>query len=224
MAHLPQEAQGKRAIEVEERLQESLGDHGEQEAAAGQAGRDEEHSALHEAQQYLERHVDEEGQGVAAHEGQEEPRGIRAAERVAELQREHGFEAVPDDGHQRVPCDVYAPCARGAGINDDTIPMLRCKAVAGCANNILLEPYHADDLKSRGIVYAPDYVINAGGIINVGMELVPGGSVEANALAKIEGISDNLKRVFAIARERSVSTRDAAAFLAESRRAAGRRR
>jgi leucine dehydrogenase len=142
---------------------------------------------------------------------------------VAELQREHGFEAVPDEGHQSVPCDVYAPCARGAGINDDTIPLLRCRAVAGCANNILLEPYHADDLKRRGILYAPDYVINAGGIINVGMELVPGGYVEAKALAQIDRIYDNLKRVFAIARERSVSTRDAAAFLAESRLAAGRR-
>jgi len=143
-------------------------------------------------------------------------------ERIAELQAEHGFEAIPDKGHFRHVCDVYAPCARGAGINDQTVPELRCKAVAGCANNILLDFRHADELKRRGILYAPDYVINAGGIINVAMELVPGGYVEADALARIDRIYDNLKKVFEIARERDVSTRDAAAFLAESRLAAAR--
>ncbi len=144
-------------------------------------------------------------------------------ERVAELEREHGFEAVPDKGHEQVECDVYAPCARGAGINDTTIPLLRCRAVAGCANNVLLEPRHADALRARGILYAPDYVLNAGGIINVAMELVPGGYVEADSLRKIDRIYDNLKRVFTIAREKGVSTREAAAFLAETRLAAGRR-
>ena len=143
-------------------------------------------------------------------------------ERVAELQREHGFEAVDDEGHHKTECDVYAPCARGAGINDETIPELRCKAVAGCANNILLEPRHADELKTRGILYAPDYVINAGGIINVACELVPGGYQEAHALERIDRIYDNLRQVFSIAREREMSTRDAAAFLAEARLAEAR--
>ena len=81
------------------------------------------------------------------------------------------FEAVSDKGHQSTPCDVYAPCARGAGLNDETIPMLRCRAVAGAANNQLLEPRHGDDLHARGILYAPDYAINAGGLVNVAQEV-----------------------------------------------------
>ena len=137
--------------------------------------------------------------------------------KVAKMVSEHGFESIPDDGHFRFECDVYAPCARGAGLNDETIPALRCKAVAGCANNQLLEFHHAEDLKKRGILYAPDYVINAGGIINVYMELVDGGYVEEAALDRIATIYDNMKMVFEIARSKDVNTREAAAHLAEMR-------
>jgi leucine dehydrogenase len=139
------------------------------------------------------------------------------AERVAELQRKHGFEVVPDAGHESVPCDIYAPCARGATLNDETIPKLRCKAVAGCANNQLREARHADALKQRGILYAPDYVINAGGIINVGMELAPGGYDEKRAMAKIDGIYEALRKVFALAAQHDLNTREAAEQLAEMR-------
>jgi leucine dehydrogenase len=139
------------------------------------------------------------------------------AERVKELQQKHGFEAVPDAGHESVPCDVYAPCARGATLNDETIPALRCKAVAGCANNQLREPRHADALRARGILYAPDYVINAGGIINVGMEFGPGGYDEAKSKARIDRIYDQLKKVFQLAREHELNTREAAEQLAEMR-------
>lgn len=145
-------------------------------------------------------------------------------ERVDELVAQHGFTAVPDEGHHRTECDVYAPCARGAGVNDETIPALRCKAVAGCANNILLEPRHADELRQRGILYAPDYVINAGGIINVSVELLPDGYDEAEALRRIDRIYDNLKLVFDISRGEGISTREAAARLAERRLAVGRKR
>jgi leucine dehydrogenase len=138
-------------------------------------------------------------------------------ERVAKQRAEHGFEVVEHDGHESTPCDVYAPCARGAGLNDETIPRLRCRAVAGCANNQLLEPRHAEALRRRGILYAPDYVINAGGIINVGMELQPGGYDEQRALAKIERIYDQLKLVFEIARTKNVDTPEAAGQLAEMR-------
>ena len=138
-------------------------------------------------------------------------------ERVNQLVEAHGYEAVEHEGHHALACDVYAPCARGAGINDQTIPELKCKAVAGCANNVLLEPRHADDLKARGILYAPDYVINAGGIINVACELIEGGYKEDYALKRIDRIYNNLKQVFAIAKEQGISTRDAAAHLAEER-------
>jgi leucine dehydrogenase len=142
--------------------------------------------------------------------------------RVADLQRKNGFETVPDARHLEVECDIYSPCARGATLNDDTIPKLRCKAVAGCANNQLLEPRHARDLLARGILYAPDYVINAGGIINVSVELLPGGYDESASLRKIERIYDNLKRVFEISRRERIPTNEAAARLAEQRLAAGR--
>ncbi|MFN0243671.1 MAG: Glu/Leu/Phe/Val family dehydrogenase [Planctomycetota bacterium] len=142
--------------------------------------------------------------------------------RVDELKKKHGFESVPDAGHVKVACDIYAPCARGAGINDETIPQLRCKAIAGCANNQLLEPRHARDLRARGILYAPDYVINAGGIINVSIELLPGGYDEKKAFAKIDRIYDNLKQVFEISRRENIPTNEAAARLAEQRLAAGR--
>lgn len=143
-------------------------------------------------------------------------------ERLEELREEHGVEPIPDAGHQSVECDIYAPCARGAGINDDTIPALRCKAVAGAANNQLLEPQHADQLRERGILYAPDYVLNAGGIINVSVELLPGGYVEETAMRKIEGIYDQIKQVVEISDSENISTREAAARLAERRLAQGR--
>jgi leucine dehydrogenase len=143
--------------------------------------------------------------------------------RVAELCEKFGFESVSDAAHLEVACDVYAPCARGATLNDTTIPQLSCKAIAGCANNQLLEPRHADVLKEKGIVYAPDYVINAGGIINVSIELIPGGYNEPRAIERIDRIYDNLRQVFAISREQRVSTHAAAERLAEQRLAAGRR-
>jgi len=142
--------------------------------------------------------------------------------KVEQLSRQHGFESSPDATHLGVPCDVYAPCARGATLNDETIPKLSCRAVAGCANNQLLELRHADLLRERGILYAPDYVINAGGIINVSVELLPGGYDEAYSLERIARIYGNLKQVFQIAHEEQISTREAAARLAEQRLAVGR--
>lgn len=70
-----------------------------------------------------------------------------------------------------VECDVLAPCALGSALNDETIPRLRCKIVAGAANNQLAEPRHGESLFQRGILYAPDYAINAGGLVNVAAEV-----------------------------------------------------
>lgn len=86
-------------------------------------------------------------------------------------ERELGAEVVPLDRIFSVECDVLAPCALGSALNDDTIPKLACKIVAGAANNQLAEPRHGDDLMQRGILYAPDYAINAGGLINVATEI-----------------------------------------------------
>lgn len=143
-------------------------------------------------------------------------------ERVATMIKEHGFRSVPDENHEAVACDVYAPCARGATLNDETIPRLNCKVVAGCANNQLAEVRHGQMLKDRGILYAPDYVINAGGIINVAGEMLPEGYNEAAAMKRIEGIRGNLAQVYEIARTEDVPTLEAAEILAERRLEAGR--
>ena len=137
--------------------------------------------------------------------------------RVAALAAEHGYETVDDEGHHTVECDIYAPCARGAGLNDETIPALRTQIIAGCANNQLLEPRHGEALRQRGILYVPDYVINAGGIINVSVELRPGGYDEAFAIRKIDTIYQNLEQVFQIADREGIATNVASERLAERR-------
>lgn len=86
-------------------------------------------------------------------------------------QREFGASVVTIGDVAKVECDVFAPCALGAGINDDTVPHLKAGIVAGAANNQLAEPRHGDDLHARGILYAPDYAINAGGLVNVAQEV-----------------------------------------------------
>ena len=130
---------------------------------------------------------------------------------------ELGATAVAPDAIYDVECDVYAPCALGATLDDDTIPRLRCKVVAGAANNQLLdENRHAAMLAERGIVYAPDYVINAGGIINVSLELEEGGYDEQRALKKIDNIHAALVEIFATARAKGITTHAAAQSVAEA--------
>ena len=119
-------------------------------------------------------------------------------------------------------CDIYSPCARGAGINDVTIPQLSCRAIAGCANNQMLEMRHAAVVRERGILYAPDYVLNAGGIINVSVELLPNGYDEAYARERISRIYANLKQVFEISRTDNIPTNAAAERLARARLDAGK--
>ena len=86
--------------------------------------------------------------------------------------REFGAAIAGLDQIARVECDVFAPCALGSGINDETVPHLKAPIVAGAANNQLAEPRHGNDLHARGILYAPDYAINAGGLVNVAQEVL----------------------------------------------------
>ena len=86
--------------------------------------------------------------------------------------REFGASVVPLDKIFQTPCDVIAPCALGSALNDTTIPHIVAKIVAGAANNQLAQPRHGDDLHARGILYAPDYAINAGGLVNVAQEVL----------------------------------------------------
>ncbi|MCB0362898.1 MAG: leucine dehydrogenase, partial [Bdellovibrionales bacterium] len=112
-------------------------------------------------------------------------------------------------------CEVFAPCALGAVINDMTLSKLKCKIVAGGANNQLAEYRHGDALMEMGVLYAPDYVINAGGLMNVFVELE--GYSSDRAFEKTNQVFENLIHVFHIAKTDNIATHRAADRLAESR-------
>jgi len=136
-------------------------------------------------------------------------------QRAAQVQAELGIELVEADAIYDVECDIFAPCALGAILNDDTLPRLRCQIVAGSANNQLAEDRHGVALMERGILYAPDYVINAGGLINVATEL---GAYDAKeAWNKTAAIYDTILRVIALAEEEDIPTNIAAHRLAQAR-------
>lgn len=122
---------------------------------------------------------------------------------------------VEPDEIYAVACDIFAPCAIGAVLNDDTIPSLRCRIVAGSANNQLAEPRHGTALYDRGILYCPDYVINAGGLIQVADELM--GYDRERAFNKAATIYEMLRRIFAISAQERIPTSQAADRHAERR-------
>ena len=130
-----------------------------------------------------------------------------------------GAEIVSNDKIHAVDADVYSPNALGGVVNDATLPELSCRIVAGAANNQLLEDRHAEALVEAGILYAPDYVINAGGVIQVGDELHPDGYSAERARSRTEQIGARLLEIFAMAEERGVSTEAAAEVVAEQRMA-----
>ncbi|MDB2387181.1 amino acid dehydrogenase [Shewanella sp.] len=134
---------------------------------------------------YLCRHLHEEGAELIVTDIHQE-----SLDRVAS---EFGARVVAPQDIYHQDVDVYAPCALGATVNDTTIPMLKATIVAGCANNQLAEVRHGELLKDKGILYAPDYVINAGGIINVSFEK---DYDAAAATAKVEEIYHTLLTIF----------------------------
>lgn len=125
--------------------------------------------------------------------------------------------AVDPDDIYGVDCDIYSPCALGAVINDETLPKLKAKMIAGSANNQLQANKHGDLLYEKGIIYAPDFVINAGGVINVADELNRNGYNQERAMRKVEEIYDNLNRVFDISRRDNIPAYLAADRMAEER-------
>ncbi|MGM8365082.1 Glu/Leu/Phe/Val family dehydrogenase [Virgibacillus sp. W0181] len=127
-----------------------------------------------------------------------------------------GAVAVEPDDIYDVECDIYSPCALGATINDDTIPKLTAKVIAGSANNQLKANHHGDLIHNKGIIYAPDYVINAGGVINIADEL-NGVYNQERAMKKVQAIYDNLMRVFEISNNDNIPTYIAADRMAEER-------
>lgn len=140
------------------------------------------------------------------------------AERVRRVVEECQARAVAPDEIYAVQADVFAPCALGGIINDATLRALRVEVVAGGANNQLAEARHGDVLEERQITYAPDYVINGGGLINVNAEL--NGWAPERARSKAGEIYDTILRVLEIAREEGIPSYRAADRLAERRIAA----
>lgn len=114
-----------------------------------------------------------------------------------------------------VACDVFAPCALGASINDETIPQLKTKIVCGAANNQLKEDRHGLILKEKGILYAPDFLVNAGGVMNVSIEFE--GWADSKSRRMIDTIYDKTLEVFRISDEQMIPVNKAADVMAEKR-------
>ncbi len=141
------------------------------------------------------------------------------AARVQCVASELDAKTVEPDEIYGVEADIFAPCALGGIINDETIPRLKVEIVVGAANNQLLGIEHGDMLEERNILYAPDYVANAGGVINGCIELL--GWEPSYSFSKVQGIYDTLLSVFEIAKADGIPTHQAADRLAERRLAAG---
>jgi leucine dehydrogenase len=134
---------------------------------------------------------------------------------VARAVKDFGVETAEPEKIHALDCDVFAPCAMGGIIRDDTLPELKCRIVAGSANNQLERSENGEALDAAGILYAPDYVINAGGLINVADELQ--GYNEGRAKARVQEVYRTLREIFNIARDRRMSTSAAADAFAEER-------
>jgi leucine dehydrogenase len=156
---------------------------------------------------YLCHHLADEGAGLIVAD--------IAQESLDRVVTEFDAHVVAPEAIAAAVVDIYAPCALGATINDETLPLLQAAIVAGSANNQLAEARHGEALRQRGILYAPDYVINAGGVINISHE--GPGYDEAKAFTHVARIHDTLLEIFRRADSAKMATSDAADRLAEER-------
>ena len=127
-----------------------------------------------------------------------------------------GATAVSADEILTTDCDILSPCAMGAVLNKDNIKSLKCRLIAGAANNVLMDALVGDALNNMNILYLPDYIINAGGVINCGMEIVDGTYNVDIINAKVDKIYDTTLKIIALAKEKQISTYRAADEYAES--------
>lgn len=137
------------------------------------------------------------------------------ADTLKRVSQKYGVKVVAPDEVYHQECDVFAPCGFGGTINGDTIPMLQCKAIAGAANNQLLTDEDGEELKRKKILYAPDFVINGGGLINVSQEMSEEGYNPKAPREKSHNIYQTLLTIFENAEKNDVSTHQAAVSLAE---------
>lgn len=137
-------------------------------------------------------------------------------DRLREVSKKFGAKVVSMDEIYDLDVDIYSPCALGGTINDSTIDRLKCKVIAGCANNQLRDEHvHGPALLEKGIVYAPDFLINAGGLINVYSELI--GYNRDNAYAQTERIYGYTLDIFDLAEKEGMHNQQAAMKMAEKR-------
>src|SRR5712691_11064365 len=138
-------------------------------------------------------------------------------EKTSLLAAQYAVNVVQPGEIHRLDVDVYSPCAMGAVLNDQTIPELKCRIVCGSANNQLAEERHGDLLDKRSILYAPDYIANAGGTIFDTDRLLKGGFNRERAMRNVVRIGDRMRQVIALARRERIPTYRAADRLAEER-------
>lgn len=137
------------------------------------------------------------------------------AAKVKTISSQYGATAVETDKILSTQCDVLSPCALGGVITDTTLQQLKCKIVAGGANNQLLEQRHGKSLRELGILYAPDFVANAGGLMNVFVELE--GYAAERSIEKTAMVYHNMMSVFTLAKEKGIDTNEAAYVMAKDR-------
>jgi leucine dehydrogenase len=141
-------------------------------------------------------------------------------ERARLVAAEYNLHLVSPEEIHSLRADVYCPCALGNVLNDQTIPELRCKIVCGSANNQLGEEHHGDLLQQRGILYAPDYIVNTGGLLAGLHSLNPGGYNRQRAMEQVSRLYDAMQNIIAISKAQNIPTYLAADVLAEQRIAA----
>jgi leucine dehydrogenase len=139
---------------------------------------------------------------------------------VERVRRDFDVGVAKADTAHAVPCDLYSPCALGGVLNATTIPELRCWGVVGSANNQLADDSCAHLLAEQGVMYAPDFVVNAGGVINIAEELAPAGYHRERAYAAVRRIYDTTTAVIDTAKQEGITSAEAANRLAERRMAA----
>jgi len=138
-------------------------------------------------------------------------------EKITEMVEKHGVESVAPQAIYDVDADIFCPCALGGIINDDTVDRLKCKIICGSANNQLKEERHGNLLEEKGLVYAPDYIANAGGTIFDTDRLETGTVNNERGKERVSRIYENMQKVFEIADRDHIPTYKAADRMAEER-------
>ena len=135
---------------------------------------------------------------------------------VEKAVKEFDATAITEEEVLTTDCDIFAPCAMGAVLNTENAKYLKCKLIAGAANNVLMDAATGDVLENMDILYLPDYIINAGGVISCGMEITDGINYNAEVVnAKVDKIYDTTLKIISLAKEKRISTYHAADEYAE---------